>query len=418
MKVTPPGTIPHEPEFWAPASKSEALRALVLATLAGRGRVLGRGPWPSDVRVLVNAIRALGADLAEDEAGFKVRTSVDDSSIAPCTLDFADGGAPLRLGLALAATLRRPVRAVGSPRLSVRPLAPLLAALRDLGARIEGGPGLPVVVQGPLRGGLVSIDSERSSQFASALLLVGSSLPSGLQLHIPGRLASAGYLELTRQMMAAYGVTVGADGLVPPGRPGSRDFQVPGDWSAGIALAAAAAFLGRPVRVMGLDPDSTQPDRAATSHLSILGVHLRTAPTGWFADPVEPAPGRLQIEVGSVPDAVPPLVALALLRPARTVFCGAAHLADKESDRRQSLVELAESVGGRGAVTPDGLWVEGPLPGQGARIPQVSTHGDHRIAMAAALIALRQPLHLDDPDCVSKSFPGFWPQWPTKPSPA
>lgn len=413
LEVRPPrGELSDPVLLRVPASKSETLRALVAAALAGGGRVTGEGPWPGDVHVLARGLRALGVALEEGRGGFVVRSGPDRETAASVRLDAEDGGAPARFLLAVAATLRRPVTVTGGARLSARPMAPLLAALAALGAEVSGVPGLPATVRGPARGGDVAVDSGASSQFVSALLLAGPAFPDGVRLATRGAAVSRPYVDLTRATMEAFGVAVGPDLAVAAGAAYRPAAFAPGpDWSGATVCLAAAAFLGRAVLVPGLDPASRQPDARAADVLRALGLEVAADEAGVRASG-RPARGGA-FDAGGFPDSVPALAALAALAPEPVRLAGAAHLRVKECDRIEGLVAVLRAAGAGADALPDGLIVRGGFRGaRDAACVPVSARRDHRLAMAAALLGLARPVRIDDAACVAKSFPGFFDRWP------
>lgn len=415
MLVVPPPPSEELLVLEAPPSKSVLLRALTAAALAGGGRICHRGPLPRDVQVLVAALRRLGAHVEEPGPGLlRVTRGPDLGARDPVSLDAGEGAAPARFLLALAGRLRRPVTVDGAPGLRRRPMGPLLAALNTLGARTSGGPGLPATVHGPLRPTeRIVVEAHRSSQFASALLLVLPGAGGPARLELEGPPVSAGYLDLTRGIMGVAGVHVDGD-LRVAGETGYRPFDLrsEADWSGATVLLAAAAFLGRSVRVPELDLRSQQPDSAVAGLLPHMGVHVESASGGVQAWGAVIKGGRF--DIAGIPDAASALAALGALAAEETQLCGAPHLRHKESDRIQGLVELLLAAGVEAAARRDGLVIRG-MPGSPlretapARLP---VRGDHRLAMAGALLGLRRPVLLDDATCVEKSFPGFFAQWP------
>src|SRR5512136_2471833 len=190
-----------------PASKSLTQRALVAAALAGRGSVL-RGPLDAeDPRLLFDALRRAGFRLVWDE---DVVTAQGREPVEGATLRLGNNGTGLRFLLAQLANVPGTWVVDGSERLRQRPIVPLIGALRRLGARIEPVEGvdvaLPLRVNGRLlAGGEVRLDASASSQFVSALLLLGATLPDGLAVHLDSLPPSRPYLQLTVEVLTAFG---------------------------------------------------------------------------------------------------------------------------------------------------------------------------------------------------------------------
>jgi 3-phosphoshikimate 1-carboxyvinyltransferase len=396
----------------AAPSKSVTHRALVAAALA-TGDSLVRHPLDAvDTRVTRSGLGSLGIDVVDDAAGWIVRGG-GGRIPGGGRLELAESGTSLRFLLAVAALGDRPSSLDGSPRLRERPVAALAAALSRLGGKIvarERAGALPLEAGGaPPPGGRVVVPGTASSQFASALLLVGSSFREGLDLTIEPPAVSLPYVRVTERVLAAFGVVVHADGLhwtVPPGRHEGRDYTVEGDWSSASYPLAAAAITGGCVEVRGLAPGSAQADARAIEVLRSLGcvvdcgvdrVRVRGG-AGW--------PG-FRLDLGDAPDLVPTVAALAAFADGPSRIEGVAHLRHKESDRLEAIAANLVALGRSAAVVDDGLEIGAP---SGAlRGATIRTASDHRIAMAFAVVGLAVPgVVIDDPGCVSKSHPGFW----------
>lgn len=402
----------------APPSKSVIIRGLFAAAQRGGGTLerVGEGTLPEDVRKVIEALRLL--DVSVEHVGSSIIVSGRPHWEGPGTLELdpGEGAAPARFLLGLAALCKGPIRIGGRGRLLKRPMAPLLEALEELGADIRGGPFLPVTVRGPIReNGRVAIDSRASSQFLSAALLMGAGIEDGLVVEAREGQVSTGYVALTVALLRAFGIPVEEEEQAFRVRPGPEGapatVTVERDWSGASALLAASAYLDRPVHVPGLTLDSRQPDRRFALLAGGLGLEVVAQDDGVRASGQIRRPAELF--VGSCPDAVPALVALGALAPGWVHFRGAPHLRLKESDRIASLIALLQGVGLETREFEDGLGVKGPLEPRPNDAPiRVTSRGDHRMAMAAGLLGLRVPLLIDDTECVDKSFPGFFEQWP------
>jgi len=405
-------------EVRLPGSKSIAQRALVLAALAvGESRLVG-APANRDVDTLVAGLRALGIRIErEGSAGETIVVQGSAASLpgGAREVDAGENGTALRCLIALAALRRDPTRIAGP---SHRPVAPLLAALRALGARIEGERP-PLIVRGPIRGGEVAVESSLSSQFATALLLVAPALPVGLVLSAPG-LVSRHYLELTaalaREFRAPAAAAPASSGEGPGGAaryrvPSAilrgRTLAIEPDASAAAFPLAAAAVTGGEVAVLGLGRGSLQGDARFAEILGGMGCAVEVG-----EERIRVRGGALraiEADLGDTPDLAPPLAAVAAFAPGRSVLHGIAHLRHKESDRLAVLAAGLESLGFRARATADTLEIEGGAGGRGA---VVDPAGDHRMAMAFAVIGTRvEGVSVRNPSCVEKSDPAFFERW-------
>ena len=396
----------------APASKSLTHRALVAAALADGSSTI-RGPLvATDTRVTARALAALGVPVEMNEESWFVRGC---RGVVPGggALSLEDSGTSLRLLLAVAALSPSPSTLDGTARLRERPVEELADALRGMGAQVcsAGAAGLPLRAGGSApRGGAVELFAGRSSQFASALLLVGSRLPEGLDLRLRPPAVSLPYIDLTVATLERFGIDVRRVGplrwKVAPGGYAGRDLAIEGDHSTASYFLAAAAVAGGTVRVTGLDPESAQADRRLGSLLSDLGCEVQRG-----EDWVEVrGTGRIpafDLVLTDAPDLVPTVAAIGLFSDGPSTVRGVAHLRHKESDRLELLARNLTALGRPSRVVSDGLVLEGPQAQ--LRGGTIVTGSDHRIAMAFAVAGLRlDGVTVDDADCVGKSDPGFW----------
>jgi 3-phosphoshikimate 1-carboxyvinyltransferase len=411
-----------------------ANRALVLASLAkGESRISGLPPdgLPDDVAAMFGALRALGAGMGFADGRLRV---YGGARFAPAgALDVGAAGTALRFLLPLAALhCKGPVRFIGAKRLFERPLAPLLDALASCGASWcagaapqdhgSGGSGGGLLVpptEGPSRVDL-EIDGSLSSQFASGLAMAAAGLPGGGAIRWAGPAASWSYLALTRSLLEAFGCPARlSEGsfVVPGGALRPADVEVPGDWSAAAPFFCAAAVLGRRVEAFPLDPSDGQADRAVLDILDECGSSWAFSGGACVFD------GRLgrgvQADLSDCPDLAPALTAVAAAAPGPSELRGLGGLPHKESDRLRGIARLVAWAGGRAEERPGPALVIRPAPKATAPLIAKASpppapfdpHGDHRMAFAAAVCALRNGGEVLDRVCVAKSFPGFWEEW-------
>ena len=395
-----------------PGSKSLTNRALVAASLAAGRSELVCPLDCDDTRVLAEALGRLGAEVRRGDRSWIVEGPLTGAPGSERTIDVGPAGTPARLLLALTAALPGRFVLDGSPRMKERPMGPLVEALASRGARIEplGREGfLPLRIEGGTLGaGSVSIRSDVSSQFVSALLLASPAVAGGLDVRTEGRAASGSYVELTRQVLAVF---------APEGRPRPARYVVPADDSAAcFPIAGALVSRGR-VELEGLDPDSAQPDAVFRRWAASAGGALRWEGSGEGAVLVVEGAARrgLDADVDPAPDAALPLAALVAFAGGASRLRGVARLREKESDRLAAAEDLLARAGAEARVEAgpgeEGLLVDGPR-GRPVRA-DFRAWGDHRVAMAAAVLALSLPegSTLDDPGVVSKSYPSFWSDW-------
>ena len=247
-----------------PPSKSLTNRAMIAAAAAGGGAIVSPLDC-DDTRVLAAALAAAGWPVVWRE-GIEIGTRVVPAGRA--RLGLSDSGTGARLILGLLAVCPGLTIVDGSARLRERPMAPLLETLNGLGARLRSTDGgLPIEIDGgKLKGGGATIRPEVSSQFVSSLVLAAPLMERGLDLQVLGPLPSAPYLDLSEDVLRAFGgeLEVASDRRrwrVAPGPLQRTRYAVEGDWSAAAFVLAAVAVAGGSVELGPLDPASRQGDR-------------------------------------------------------------------------------------------------------------------------------------------------------------
>jgi 3-phosphoshikimate 1-carboxyvinyltransferase len=403
-------------ELRVPPSKSATNRALLAAALGG-STVVVEGPLESDdTEALRACLVAMGAAIRRIPEGLEVQGPLRGNPSAEVVLDARESGTAARFLAAAAAATPGRFLLTGSARLRERPIGELVDALRTAGASLayRGAEGcLPLAVDGGRwRSGEIAVDASRSSQFLSALLLAGLAVDGGVSVRASGTVASAPYVRMTVETLRALGhdVEEGAtDGTVRVrrGARAAERYAVPGDYSSAVPLLAAVGAAGGRLVLKGLHWPSGDADAAALPVLERMGLRVSATPAfvSTQGDPANLRP--VDVAATDFPDAVPPLAALAALARGESRFTGIGHLRLKESDRIAALAALLGAAGAHAVAEEDALVVTGPLRPPGT--PRLPTANDHRMAMAAAILAIAQPgLLIENPDCVAKSYPGFF----------
>lgn len=413
-----------------PSSKSLTHRYLNLALLAGDRRTLVEPLVAEDTRLFAAALERFGwtVERAADRLAL-----TPPASAAPegARIHCGNAGTMARFLVATACVLPGRWRIDGVARLRERPVAPLVTALRHLGAAIEpaGEEGyLPLVIDGRrgLDGGRTRLDAGASSQYLSALLMAAHRARGPVEIEVE-RLTSAPYVEITLAALERFGGSVERTGPTAAGpavfrlrpRPlaGPARLRVEADFSAACYPAAAAVLTGGEVTLSGLAEGSPQGDRHFLDLLTAMGAAVEWS-AGEGGDGGEAVTirggGRLEAvdaDLGPMPDQVPTLAALAPFAHGTTRIRGVPHLRIKESDRLRAMASGLGRLGVPVEERPDGLvvpgvWAEQAPPGDAVT---VDSFDDHRIAMSFALVGLRRPgVRVDRPQVVAKSYPGFW----------
>jgi 3-phosphoshikimate 1-carboxyvinyltransferase len=395
-----------------PGSKSYIHRALIAAGLAEGESVLTNALKAEDTEITARALEQWGAGL--DWQGHTVRLQGTGGHLAPVSesIYLGNSGTSMRFLTAVAALGQGTYRLTGTPRLCERPMGELLEAMRNLGAPAaseKGNDCPPIIVQGGgLRGGKTSLSGQVSSQYLSALLLVGPLASQGVEIEITGELVSRPYVDITLEVLTAFGVSHYREGYQRFWAPGDQSYRschypIEADASSASYFWAAAALTGGRVTITNLSLDSAQGDIDFLSVLGRMGCHLTSYPEGLT---VEGGPLRgIHMDMSAMPDLVPTLGVLAAFAEGETVVTGAGHLRHKESNRLAAVVTELHKMGVTAEETSDGLRIVGGTP-RGAAI---DTYEDHRIAMSFAVAGLKaEGVAIRDPDCVAKSFPDFW----------
>ena len=396
-----------------PASKSVANRELVLSALAtGTSRLeLGLLDPGEDVRAMREALVRLGISVEQDARGtVTVKGGAGSVPATQASVDARDAGTVARFVTALAALAGGPVTIDGSARLRERPLAPLVAALRELGGAVEGD-RLPITINAPIAGGEVTIAGNESSQFASALLLVAPALPRGLRLRISGPLVSAPFVELTIAALEARAVVVERTGpyayAVAPQRIKARRLRIPADVTAATYPAAAAAILGGEVTIEHVDArerTGTQGDARFFSMLELMGCTVARRDSSVTVKRYGSLFGVIA-DLRDCSDVFPTLAVVAACASTPSELLGVGHTRLQESDRIAAVANGLRALGGEVVESSDGLRIL-PRPLSGG---VVDAAGDHRIAMAFSILGLQVPgIGIEGSEAVAKTFPDFY----------
>lgn len=357
-------------------------------------------------------LKALGVDVKETGTDWVVTPG---PLLGPAHVDVGNAGTVMRFLPGVAALANGIVTFDGDPRSHERPIAPVISALRQLGAQIddEGRGALPMSVSGTgsLQGGEVNIDASSSSQFVSALLLIGAATQEGITIHHTGSsLPSQPHIEMTIEMLATAGVTVhvidSRSWKVAPQPISPLAITIEPDLSNAAPFMAAAMVTHGEVIIRDWPHKTTQ-----------AGDHLREILTEMGAS-VEFVNEGLKISGGAmrgltrnlheVGELTPVIAALCALADSPSKLSGIAHLRLHETDRLQALADEINGLGGDVTVTNDGLDIN-PRP---LHAGTFHSYDDHRLATAGAVIGLAvDGINVENIATTAKTlpdFPGLW----------
>jgi len=399
-----------------PGSKSQTNRALVLSALAaanGGVSTISGALRSRDTDLMMGALVGLG--LHVEGSGTELTVSGKISPAADARIDCGLAGTVLRFVPPLAALGVAAVTFDGDEQARVRPIAPLLDALRGLGVDIDGD-RLPFRVRGAgsVAGGAVDIDASASSQFVSGLLLSGASFTKGLTVqHTGPALPSAPHIAMTVAMLRQAGALV-EDATpnrwqVRPGPVTARHWHIEPDLSNAVPFIAAAVVSAGTVRITGWPADSIQPADAILSILGQLNPVVKQSDS--YLEVRGPQSyGGFDVNLRDVGELTPAVAVLAALASPGSVsrLTGIAHLRGHETDRLAALSTEINRLGGSCSETADGLEITAtPL-----RPGTWQSYADHRMAMAGAIVGLRvADVEVGDIETTAKTLPQFARLW-------
>ncbi|WP_433407718.1 3-phosphoshikimate 1-carboxyvinyltransferase [Saccharomonospora azurea] len=410
--AAPTATDSIDADVRVPGSKSITNRAFVLAALSD-GATLVREPLDSrDARLMLGAIDVLGAASTETADGVRIEPMTDGHGEVDVVL--GNAGTVARFTPPLAALGSRTVRFDGDPAIRRRPVAPLLEALRTLGAHIddEGRGTVPFTIRGEggLRGGSVEIDSSASSQFLSALLLSAPAFERGVTVRLRGETPSEPHIAMTLDMLRRFGAAPEHDGTefhVPPARLELDSYTVEPDLSSAAPFVVAPLLTGGRIRVAGWPAETTQPGDWLRDLVRRLGGDAVLDADGLTVTGGDTLPGAV-LDLHAVGELTPVVTALLCFADGPSEIRGVAHLRGHETDRLAALATEISALGGDVTDTEDGLRIR-PTPLRGGTF---HTYDDHRLVMAGAVLALRVPgITVENPATVGKTFPDFVQRW-------
>jgi 3-phosphoshikimate 1-carboxyvinyltransferase len=399
----------------APPSKSYTHRAVIIASLAAGESIIEEPLLSDDTLHTIDACRTLGADI--ELKGNRLRITGTDGKIrvADGQKIFAgNSGSTIRMIAPMAALSQTKVVLDGDSRLRQRPMGDLISALESLGisARSLSNNGRPPIeIQGKdFKRAEVTIRGAVSSQHISALLMIAPYTKEGLSIKVADELRSKPYLDITLDIMRAFGVEAANKDykqfLVKGGQKyQARRYRIEGDYSSAAYFLAAGAIGGRPIMVKNLNNNSVQGDRYFLNILEQMGCSVKHQKEQVTISRQKELSG-ITLDLGDYPDLVQTVAVVAAYAGGKTEISNIGHLRFKESDRLESTAaELAE-MGIKADVTDDAMVIYGGKP-KGA---EIEAHNDHRLAMSLAIAVLfaEGDSIINGAEAVTKSYPKFF----------
>jgi 3-phosphoshikimate 1-carboxyvinyltransferase len=390
-----------------------------------------------DTLLMAAALRALGSVIEETDDGAAAGTDTATWRVTPGRLagrgsvDVGNAGTVMRFVPPVAALARGDVEFQGDARASQRPVGPLLAALRDLGAVIDdaGRGAVPFIIRGRggVSGGSVTLDASGSSQLVSGLLLAAPRFDKGAEVRHQGpRVPSAPHIAMTVQMLRDAGAQVetgvqrrghGRDETsvpdlwrVYPGPLRQTAIAVEPDLSNAAPFLAAALVTGGSVVITAWPERTVQPASQILDVLARMGAVCSPAPDGLAVSGAGTIRG-INADLRDVSEIAPVLTALAALADSPSEFTGIGHMRYHETDRLAALATEIGALGGEVTELEDGLRIRPRPLRRGDAV--FASHDDHRMVMAAAVLGLAIPggLRVGNATTVAKTFPDFTRAW-------
>lgn len=406
---------PIDATITVPGSKSYTNRALLVAAMANGVSTLTGALFSDDTRYMSSALRKLGVEIDADEkrSTFTVHGNGGVIPASSAELYIGNSGTTSRsLTAYVSLGHGRFVIDGDAPMRHGRPIADLLDALRQLGvsARTQFGNGhLPVIIEADgLTGGKTRLDVSKSSQFLTALLLIAPYAKAGIEIEVIGN-RTMPYIDITRSVMAAFGVQVINEDYKFFRIEGGQQYQprvynIEPDASNASYFFAAAALTGGRVTVEHLNLDSEQGDLEFVYLLEQMGCQTTVSGTGITVTGPRQLKG-IDVDMRKISDTSLTLAAIAPFADSKVTIRNIEHTRWQETDRIHAMVTELRKLGVPVIEHRDGLEIS-PAPMTPAAI---DTYKDHRMAMAFSLVGLKaNGIRINDPECVSKTFPDYF----------
>ena len=400
-----------------PGSKSATNRALILAAIAKTPSRLRKPLSSRDADLMVKGLQSLGCKIDEikTEQGFDYQITPQKLS-GPTQIDVGNAGTVMRFLPPIASLATGLVHFDGDARSHERPLEPVIKALEQLGASIEHGNKyrLPLTINGSgeIKGGEVEVDASASSQFISALMLLGPATKNGLTIRNIGKsLPSMPHIEMTIQMLRQFGATVeiGENSwVVASGDLLGQDLTIEPDLSNAAPFMAAAMICGGSVEILDWPKSTSQPGDQLRDIFAKMGARIEQSSDGLKISGSGKING-IDIDLHDVGELTPSIAAVAALASSPSTLRGIAHLRLHETDRLAALANEINNLGGDVTEGPGELLIK---PAKLVASQIFKSYEDHRMATAGAIIGLAvKDLIVENIETTKKTlpdFPGMW----------
>jgi 3-phosphoshikimate 1-carboxyvinyltransferase len=399
----------------APSSKSYTHRAIIAAALSEGQSKISDPLICDDTLATIEACRMLGAKITRTAKTLQIIGRAKPSTPTD-VVNCRDSASTMRFLAPICALADGISVLTGDESLRGRPMEPALAALRQLGVQCysvnrDGRPPL-VVFGGGIAGGKASVRGDVSSQFVSGLLLAAPLAKKGTNVILSTPLESKPYVALTLEVLKKHQIKVEVQPnyqrfyVVGGQRYVAYDHTIEGDYSSAAFLLAAAALTSSHVRVENLKKDSIQGDRVIIDLLQEIGVQISADGSIVEINGVNERLKPVEVNLSDNPDLIPLMAVVACFASGESVIRGVGRLQFKESDRAAALLSEFAKLGAKVQAANQAIKV---MEVEKLRGAELNSHGDHRIAMACIVAALRAEgtTVVHDVECINKSYPDF-----------
>ena len=398
----------HHGTISAPPSKSHAHRLLICAALSDKPCRIRCDRTNDDIDATVRCLTALGADITWKNGIFTVQPIRDVPSYA--ILDCGESGSTFRFMLPVTAALGVEAEFVLHGRLPERPLSPLYEMMEEHGEKLSPQGANPFRISGKLTGGDFAFDGGVSSQFTTGLLLALPLTGEKSSIRLTGKIESRPYIDLTLATIRQFGVSaeyMGSEFIIPQSKfiAPAGDVSVEGDWSSAAFLLCLGALSEEGITVTDLNPHTAQGDAAIVRILEDFGADCMRNNTSVTVR--KNTLHAIHLDAAEIPDLIPVVSVIAAAAEGTTVIDNCGRLRLKESDRMETIRAILESLGGDCTLDGDSIIIKGRKSLIGGT---VSSFGDHRIAMSAAVasVVCENPVTIEGAECSAKSYPAFF----------
>ncbi len=393
-----------------PSSKSQTIRALLIATFAKNKSIINNALLSNDTLSCIKACKSLGAKIELNKNMIKIDSTNLSKVDTPITIDCENSGTTLYLLLGLAASLETEITFSGDKSLKSRPVGALLQAYRDLGCFVSDTNYPPFTIKGPITKSKTTIDCP-TSQYLSSLLLASVFAKCDVEIITP-LLYEKPYVKLTLDWMSEQKLSYNiSEDLQHSKVKGNQNFtpintSINGDYSSATFFFALAAIGKTAIKILGLNKNDSQGDKHTLDILEKMGCTIN-----WIKNGVEViGPKELKggtFSLNSMPDALPALCIVGAYSKEKVVFNDVPQARLKETDRIETMNKNLNRLGVKTKELDDGIEIYGRGAINGAH---VKGYDDHRIIMAMAIAGLYadNPIIIDDIDAVSVTFPTFF----------